>query len=79
MFSSGIHPGWQSISRAVGSWDQSPWTSAAAPCDRGIVDSPKLSVVGCRGTGDPDDKWIFAAFVFEILAKPVGFQTLKKS
>lgn len=33
-------------------------------------------VVGCRGTGDPDDESIFAAYVFKILAKPVGFQTL---
>lgn len=42
-------------------------------CNGGIIDSPKLSAVGCSGTDDSGAKWIFAAFVFEIFAKPVGF------
>lgn len=31
----------------------------------------------CSGRGDPGDKSIFAAYVFKIVAKLVGFQTLR--
>lgn len=84
VFLGGVHPGGQNIPwavRIVGSGGQSPRASAGAHPSRyrGIVHSPEPRVVWCRGTGGPDDKWIFAAFVFEILAKRVDFQMLKKA